>query len=124
MIIVMNPQSTQSQIKHVCELAEKVGVKTHVVQGEEQVSISMIGHTEKVNPRDFQTLDGVEEVIRISKPFKQAAVDSKRGRSTIKLPKGLVISETDFLVMAGPCSVESEDQTVRIARAIRSIPSQ
>jgi 3-deoxy-7-phosphoheptulonate synthase len=119
MIIVMNHNATKSQIDHVCDVADKARVKTHVVQGEEQVSISMIGHTEALNPRDFQTLEGVEEVIRISRPFKQASVDSRKERSRITLPQGLVISDTDFLVMAGPCSVESEDQTVRIAHAVK-----
>jgi len=119
MIIVMNQKSTDSQIDHVCDVAKRLGLKTHLVRGDEQVSISIIGHTERVDPRDFWKLEGVEDVIRISKPFKQAAMDSRRERSKIVLPRGLVISDTDFLVMAGPCSVESEEQTIRIARAVK-----
>ena len=63
--------------------------------------------------------DSVENVIRISKPFKQASIESQKQRTKIKLPQGLIIGGDNFFVMAGPCSVESEDQTVRIAQAIK-----
>ncbi len=95
-----------------------MGLISHVVKGQSQYTISVLGKTEKIQVSEFQIFPFVENVVRISKPFKLASKLSNPEGTRIKI-KNLEVGEGHVIVMAGPCSVESEDQTMRIARAVK-----
>ncbi len=119
MIIVTKQNVTKEQIAEVVQKIEKLGLKAHVVEGQNQCTISLLGKTEKIQLKEFETFPFIESVFRVSKPFKLASKQANPEGTKIQV-KGLEIGGAgSLIVMAGPCSVESEDQTMRIARAVR-----
>ncbi len=119
MVIVTKKNTSEDQLAEVVHKIEKIGLIPHVVKGQSQYTISVLGKTEKIQTSEFQIFPFVENVLRISKPFKLASKISNPEGTKIKI-KNLDIAEGHVIVMAGPCSVESEDQTMRIARAVKA----
>lgn len=118
MIVVTKNSTTEEQVAEVVQKIEKLGLTAHVVKGQNQYTISLLGKTEKVQTSVFETFSFIENVVRISKPFKLAYKLSNPEGTKVRV-KDLVIGSNQIIVMAGPCSVESEDQTMRIAREVR-----
>ncbi|MCM2280701.1 MAG: 3-deoxy-7-phosphoheptulonate synthase [Bdellovibrionaceae bacterium] len=118
MIIIMKPAHTDDQLREAIEKVEALGAAPHIIHGDTHITISVIGETKHIGPEDFAGLLGIERVVRISKPYKLAARAAKPEGTKIRIGN-LTIGTGGFLVMAGPCSVESEEQTLRIARAVK-----
>jgi 3-deoxy-7-phosphoheptulonate synthase len=119
MIIVLKPNiSKREEADVLCEI-KKLGYKPHVMRGVERVVIGAIG-----DERKHQTLETlvswpqVEKVMPVQKRFKLVSREAHKGNSTITLPNGTVIGGKKFVVMAGPCSVESEKQLLTTAHAV------
>ncbi|MBL8024825.1 MAG: 3-deoxy-7-phosphoheptulonate synthase [Fibrobacteres bacterium] len=120
MIIVMKDGATKEQIQHVLDRIHAVGYKSHPIYGTDKTVIGAIGdERSRANPEQFQTIDGVEDVMRILKPFKLAGKELRKAPSVIDLGDGVKIGEGYFTVMAGPCSVESEKQLLEIAHEVK-----
>jgi 3-deoxy-7-phosphoheptulonate synthase len=118
MIIVVKRGTQKHQIEDVVKKIQDLGASPHIVEGREQITISVLGKTEKITLSTFEVYPYIERVVRVSKPFKLASRAANPEGSTFMI-KNIPIGPKDFVVMAGPCSVESEDQTMRIARAVR-----
>lgn len=118
MIIVSKKGTTEDQISEVVEKIKKNGLTAYVVKGQEQYTISVLGKTEKVQTSEFLIFPFVENVMRVTKPFKLVSRLANPDGTKIRL-KNLEINQDQVIVMAGPCSVESEDQTLRIAKSVR-----
>lgn len=119
MIIVTKKGSTPEQLQELVDKVGELGLQAHVVKGQQQCTISVLGKTEKVDKTEFSALDCVESVLRVSSPFKLASRTANPEGTCIEV-KDLKIHSGHMVVMAGPCSVESEDQTLRIARAVKA----
>lgn len=119
MIIIVKRGTTREQVAEVVSKITSMGLKAHSVEGQQQCTISVLGKTEKVDMNEFSSIEHVESVFRVSKPFKLASREANPGGTRIKL-KNLEIGADRMVVMAGPCSVESEDQLMRIARAVKN----
>ncbi len=119
MIIIMKSSHTDDQLHDVTERVKTLGAAPHMIHGETHITISVIGETKHLTPESFAGLEGIERVVRISKPYKLAAKAARPEGSRIRVGE-LDIGRGGFLVMAGPCSVESEEQTLRIARAVKA----
>ncbi len=119
MIIVSKKTITNEQISEVVQKIQKLGLTAHVVKGLAQHTISVLGKTEKIQTSEFSTFPFVESVLRISKPFKLASKLANPDGTRIHVGN-LEIAQDHVIVMAGPCSVESEEQTMRIARAVKA----
>lgn len=120
MIIVVKKGYKKDDIKDLLKKIEDLGGHPHVVEGREQLTVSVLGKTEKISLQAFEVLPHIERVMRVSKPFKLASKDALPAGSLIDV-KGVKIGQNNFCVMAGPCSVESEDQTMRIAREVKKM---
>jgi 3-deoxy-7-phosphoheptulonate synthase len=118
MIISMRPHATEEQIKHVCERIEEFGYKVHSIVGEERVVIGVIGVGD-VTPclESLEATPGVESAVRISAPYKFVSREFKKEKTQVKLD-GVEVGGDEFVVMAGPCSVESEKQIMSTAEAV------
>ncbi len=123
MIIVMKHGAGEEQINEVISLIEKLGYKSHLSKGVERTIIGVIGHKDKSPLQAFASLDSVESVIPILKPFKLASIEMKRERTEIDVD-GVSIGGEKIAVIAGPCSVESEEQIVRIAHSVKNAGAQ
>lgn len=120
MIIVVKKGYKKDDIKDLLKKVEDLGGHPHMVEGREQITVSVLGKTEKISLQAFEVLPQIERVMRVSKPFKLVSKDALPDGSLIDV-KGVKIGQNNFCVMAGPCSVESEDQTMRIAREVKKM---
>src|SRR5512137_1186061 len=110
MIILLKKNVTQEQIDQVTEWIASVGYKPHISQGVERTLIGAIGDDRgKIHLKAAAFLPGVEKVVPILKPYKLAGREF-RGENTIVRTGEVRIGAGEFTVMAGPCSVESEEQ--------------
>jgi 3-deoxy-7-phosphoheptulonate synthase len=118
MIAVMQPSATSEDIEHVVEVLRLHNLKAQISQGEQRTVIGVIGTG---FPEDLletlEVLPGVDRVTRITRPYKLASRDF-RPADTIVTARGQQIGGREFVVMAGPCSVESREQLVRTARSV------
>jgi 3-deoxy-7-phosphoheptulonate synthase len=119
MIIVMKTGCSQDEISHVTKRIEDIGLKAHISKGIEHTVIGVLG---KVFPELRDTLEllpGVDQVISVSKPYKLASREFHPQDTIVKL-NGVAIGGNEIVVMAGPCAVESEEQLLATARAIKA----
>ncbi len=120
MIIVMKSSAVPAQIEAVVERLARVGLKAHLSGGEERTVIGVIGTHFPEDLRDqIDVMPGVESVTRITRPYKMASREWKNSDSEIRVD-GFSVGGSSFVVMAGPCSVESREQLFATARGVRS----
>ena len=118
MIISMRPHATREEIDHVCERIREFGYKVHSIEGEERVVIGVVGVGDVTACLEsLEATPGVERAMRISAPYKFVSREFKKEHSVIRL-NGLDVGGDEFVVMAGPCSVESEKQIMETAEAV------
>ena len=116
MLVVMKAQATPEQIQAVCEYIEQLGLRAHPLPGAQRTAIGITGNNGEVNRGNLEELSGVAEVIRVSKPYKLASRDVKEEDTIIRFAgTGATIGGRNLAVIAGPCSVESREQTMAIA---------
>ncbi len=121
MIISMKPDATPEQIEHVCERIREFGYKVHSIQGEERVVIGVIGVGDvSACLEAIEVAPGVASAVRISSPFKFVSREFRPERTRIPV-NGVSIGGGEFVVMAGPCSVESEKQIREAAEFVASV---
>src|SRR3954447_23561257 len=118
MIISMRPHATRGEIDHVCERIREFGYKVHSIEGEARVVIGVVGMGDVTACLEsLEATPGVESAVRISAPYKFVSREFRKGRSVIKV-NGSEVGGDEFVVMAGPCSVESERQIMETAEAV------
>jgi 3-deoxy-7-phosphoheptulonate synthase len=119
MLVVMRPNATQAEIDRVVQVIRSQGLTPHPLPGATRTAIGMTGNTTAVEKGTFEVLPGVDEAIRVTKPFKLASREMKTDDTTVRTPFGNVGPGT-FAVVGGPCSVENEDVTLRTAEYLMS----
>lgn len=124
MIISMRPHATRQEIEHVCERIRDFGYKVHSIEGEERVVIGVVGVGDVTACLEsLEATPGVESAVRISAPYKFVSREFKKEDSVIKV-NGLEIGGDQFIMMAGPCSVESEKQIMETAESVAASGAQ
>lgn len=118
MIIVMKPGASVRDVGAVLKQIEAHGFKPHLSKGEETTVIGVIGDERKLDGANFATLPGVDRVIPILKPYKLASRDFKKKNTVVRVGD-VAIGGGTFTLMAGPCAVESLEQTLDCARRVR-----
>jgi 3-deoxy-7-phosphoheptulonate synthase len=120
MIINMNVNATEEQIDHVVKRIQECGFQAHLSRGEERAVIGVVGKREKHRGEleALQAAPGVEEIIRITHPFKLASRNFRPEGSVVELGKGVSIGGTEIVAAAGPCAVESAAQIGEIAEKV------
>lgn len=119
MIVVMQPDATQEQIDQVVGLIREMDLTEHVIKGTELTVVAVIGEDRKKDPSVFETLPGVQKAMKVLDPYKLASKEVKPERSRVKVGEGCVFGGEEIPIVAGPCSVETEQQIVRSARLIK-----
>jgi len=119
MIIVLRPDATESQIKHIIERVKKLGLKPMVSKGVERTIIGVIGEEDVIRVQPLEVFPGVEKVMPILKPYKLVSRYFKKEDSIIDIGKGIKVGAKKIVVMAGPCSVENEKILIEAARAVK-----
>jgi 3-deoxy-7-phosphoheptulonate synthase len=124
MIIAMKSDATEEQIKDVCESIRNYGYKPHVIRGEERVVIGAVGHgSNKDQLQNLLSVPGVANVVPILQPYKIVGRELKPQKTVVRAGD-LEIGGSRFIVMAGPCSVETREQLMETADAVREAGAQ
>jgi len=124
MIIAMKSDATEEQIKEVCDSIIRYGYKPHIIQGEERVVIGAIGHGDnKDHLQNLRSVPGVADVVPILQPYKIVSRELKPQKTVVRVGD-LEIGGSQFIVMAGPCSVETQEQLMETADAVKQAGAQ
>ncbi len=115
MIIIMKPGATEEQKSKVKSRLEELEFKIHESQGESRLILGAIGDEDVLRAHPVDAYEGVEEVLAVTHPFKLASRDFKQEDTVIDV-KGVKIGGGNFVVMAGPCAVESREQIIETAK--------
>ena len=118
MIIVMKTTATAKDVEKVSKIITDKGLKVSVVNGTEQSVIGVIGDTTKIDPRAIEVDMAVDHVMRVSEPYKLAN-RAFHPDDTIVDVAGVKVGGDNLALIAGPCSVESEEQVIEIAKAAK-----
>jgi 3-deoxy-7-phosphoheptulonate synthase len=117
MVIVMEKHSTESNIEHVVAELTTRGFDVHRSTGSEHTVLGVVGRVDTIDPREFELMEGVQEVVRISEPYKLSSRTFRREKTIVKA-RGVEIGGHDVVVMAGPCTIENEHQLFETARRV------
>ena len=119
MLIVMKQDATDAQVEEVLSVIRGLGFKPHPMPGATRTAIGITGNPGAIDPRHFEMLAGVAEAIRVSKPYKLVGRDLKHEDTIVKIGD-VSIGGSVPAIIAGPCAVESYDQTMAIAEVVAS----
>lgn len=119
MLVVMRHGASDEEIRRAVRVIEEMGYQAHPMAGKQRTAIGVVGNEGRVDTSRISGLPGVHEVIHVTPPYKQVSREWKPDSSIVRLAGGLTIGGDDVVIMAGPCSVESEDQIMAAATAVR-----
>lgn len=117
MVISMRPDATEAQIEAVIRKLQELNLDSHRSTGINRTVIGAIGDTPQIDIRDFEILEGVDEVVRITAPYKLASRQFKSNNTIIKVG-AVEIGSREVMVIAGPCAIEGSKQINKIARLV------
>ncbi len=118
MIIVLKPTVTKEEIDHIVGMIEKAGLKTNISMGEQQTIIGVIGDKTRLADTPLESLASVESIVQVSKPYKIASRDFHPDDTVINV-KGVKVGGGNIAIIAGPCSIESEEQMMTISKTVK-----
>jgi 3-deoxy-7-phosphoheptulonate synthase len=120
-IIVMKAGATKREREEVIKKIKEYGYKPHIIHGTTRDVIGAVGDERgKVILQSIEFMNGVESVVPILKPYKLASREVKKETSVIRISDTVAIGDKDIVVMAGPCAVESEEQIIAVAQAVKN----
>ena len=119
MIVIMKPHTQEEQIRVLAQNIEDKGLRTHIVFGDYQTIIGIIGDTRRIDEQQLSSLDIVQAVKHVSEPYKSANRKFHPDDSVIAVGSEK-IGHGHFALIAGPCSVESEEQIISVAKSVKA----
>ena len=119
MLIVMRHGATEQEVQRVVRVIEEMGYQARPMPGNQRTAVGLVGNAGRVDASRLEGLPGVQEVIHVSKPYKQVSREWKAEPTVVALAGGVTIGGSEVAVIAGPCSVESEQQIVEAARQVK-----
>jgi 3-deoxy-7-phosphoheptulonate synthase len=122
MLIVMKPQAREEDIRRVCDKIEAMGYRAHPMPGAQRTAIGITGNQGPIEAAEFDTLPGVAEAIRVSKPYKLVSREVKSEDSLIRVgsgPGAISVGGRELAIIAGPCAIESREQAFAAAARVK-----
>ncbi len=119
MLVVMKPHATEAEVQAVVDKIRSLGLTPHPIPGAQRVAIGITGNKGGLEPEQFDVLPGVAEAIRVSQPFKLVSREVKEEDTVIDVG-GVPLGGRALAIMAGPCSVETQDQVLEAAEAVKA----
>lgn len=118
MLVVMKTNATPSQIEAVVNVIAGLGFRGHPLPGAQRTAIGITGNQGAVEATRFENMPGVAEVIRVTKPYKLITLDLRPEKTIVRVGDA-TIGGDDLAIVAGPCAVESREQTFAIAETVK-----
>ena len=119
-IVVMKNGASEAQVQRMVEQVENLGLKAHTIVGTERTVIAAVGEKREHHKESLESGDGVEKVVPIMAPYKVASLEVKQERTVVQAGSLAVGDPNKVSVIAGPCSVENEEQILASARAVKA----
>jgi 3-deoxy-7-phosphoheptulonate synthase len=119
MLVVMQNHATKEQIDRVVETIREMGYEARPMPGETRTTVGLVGNDGRVDSSRVESLDGVAEVIHVSKPYKQVSREWRESNTIVTIAPGVSFGGNEIVIIAGPCSVESESQIVTAATLVK-----
>jgi 3-deoxy-7-phosphoheptulonate synthase len=120
MLVVMSHDAAEQDVQRVVKTIEDLGYEARPMPGKQRTAIGLVGNDGKVDGGRLESLPGVLRVIHVSQPYKQVSREWRTEPTIIELENGTRIGGNEIVLMAGPCSVESEAQILGIAQRLRA----
>ncbi len=125
MLVVMQANATEEQVRAVCEKIESLGYRAHPMPGAERTAVGVTGNKGEVEPGTLEEMPGVHELIRVTKPYKLVSRDIRPDNSIIRFAgSDATIGGKTLAIMAGPCSIESREQAFAVAERVAQAGAQ
>src|SRR6202049_1797082 len=125
MLVVMQAQATEEQGRAVCQKIEKLGYRAHSMPGAQRTAIGITGNKGEVEQGTLEEMPGVQEVIKVSKPYKLVSRDVKQDKPIIRFSgTAATIGGTGLAIVAGPCAIEIREQAFAIAERVARAGAQ
>jgi len=125
MLVVMQAHATEEQVHAVCKKIETLGYRAHALPGAERTAIGITGNQGEVEPGTLEEMPGVQELIRVTKPYKLVSRDIKEENTVIGFPgSDATVGGLALAVIAGPCSIESREQAFAVAERVHRAGAQ
>ncbi|HEU4763759.1 MAG TPA: 3-deoxy-7-phosphoheptulonate synthase, partial [Gemmatimonadales bacterium] len=119
MLVVMRHDAAAEDIQRVVTVIEEMGYQARPMPGKQRTTVGLVGNDGRVDGSRLEALPGVAEIIHVTQPYKQVSREWKPESTVVRIGPGVAVGGDDVVVMAGPCSVESEAQIVAAAQAVR-----
>jgi 3-deoxy-7-phosphoheptulonate synthase len=121
MLVVMNSHATPEQIDHVCQAIRRMNLQPHPMPGPTRTAIGITGNNSAIDARSLEVLPGVEDLVRVTKPYKLSSREMHEADTYVRVPyTSTTIGPGTFTIIGGPCSVENEEMILRSAEFLRS----
>src|ERR1700731_573994 len=125
MLVVMKAAATEEQVRSVCEKIEKLGFRAHSMPGATRTAIGITGNKGEFEHGSLEEMPGVQEVIKVSKPYKLVSRDVKQENTVIRFAgTEATIGGTGLAIVAGPCAIESREQAFAVAERVHRAGAQ
>ncbi len=125
MLVVMQAHASEAQVRAVCQKIEALGYRAHSIPGAERTAIGITGNQGEVEPGTLEEMSGVQEVIRVTKPYKLVSRDIKEENTVVRFAgSDATIGGPELAVIAGPCAIESREQAFAIAERVQRAGAQ
>src|SRR5277367_5193931 len=125
MLVVMQAHATEAQVRAVCQKIEALGYRAHSIPGAERTAIGITGNQGEVEPGTLEEMSGVQEVIRVTKPYKLVSRDIKEENTIVRFAGSeATIGGPELAIMAGPCAIESREQAFAVAERVQRAGAQ
>ena len=120
MLVVMSHLATQADVDRVCETIRAMGYTPAPMPGAQRTAVGLVGNDGRVDDSLIVELPGVARVIHVSNPYKQVSREWRPENTIVTIAPGVAFGGEDIPVIAGPCSVETEEQIVESARIVKA----
>ena len=125
MLVVMQAHATEAQVRAVCQKIESLGYRAHAIPGAERTAIGITGNQGEVQAGTLEELAGVQEVIRVTKPYKLVSRDIKEDNTVVRFSgTDATIGGMALAVIAGPCAIENRQQAFAVAERVHRAGAQ
>src|SRR5437660_3071483 len=115
----MRHGATEEEIRKVVAVIQEMGYQARPMPGAQRTAVGLVGNDGRVDASRLEALAGVQEIIHVSKPYKQVSREWQAENTVVRLAGGVAIGGNDVVAIAGPCSVETEKQIIEAARQVR-----
>src|SRR6266852_1477380 len=125
MLVVMQAHATAEDIRRVCDTIEGLGYRAHSIPGAERTAIGITGNKGEIEPGTLDEMPGVQEVIRVTKPYKLVSRDMKEDNTVVSFPgTDATFGGPGLAIIAGPCAIESRELAFAIAERVHRAGAQ